>query len=115
MKKNITKYLIIATYMFPLVTFAQLSGFQGLVTAVGGIINKLIPLIFGLAIVYFFWGGVQFIINAGDQKAREDGKKKMMWGVVALFVMISIFGIINFIGYLLEINPGGTINIPTIN
>ncbi|MBU6323248.1 MAG: hypothetical protein KGI41_00150 [Patescibacteria group bacterium] len=55
----------------------------------GAIVNPLITLIALAAFVLFLWGGVEFIMNAGDESKREEGKKKLIWGLVGLVV---IFG-----------------------
>lgn len=64
-----------------------------------GIINNiLIPLAFALCLFYFFWGVVKYIRSgAGGDKAVEEGKQIMVWGIVGLFIATSIWGIITFI------------------
>ena len=58
----------------------------------------LTPLAFGLCVLYFFWGVVKYIRSgAGGDKAAEEGRKVMIWGVVGIFVAFSIWGIISFI------------------
>ena len=110
-------YAILTTLIFfPTVSFAALEGLKGLIISLGGIINLLIPVVFGLGLIYFLWGGAQFILHSDVQAKREEGKKQMLWGIVALFVMISIYGIIRLIGGTLGI-PGfstgnGTISVP---
>lgn len=110
MKNNkILLTFFIASLFMPVLTFAALDGVKGLLKAVGGLINLVIPILFGLSLVYFFWGVTQFILHdAGNEKTREDGKKKMMWGIIALFVFISIFGIINWIGGVFGISTSTT-------
>lgn len=93
------------TGVSPAVSFAALDGIRGLLIAFGGILNQLIRITFGLALVFFFWGLAQFILReSGEPKAREEGKKKMLWGIIAIFVMVSIYGILNLIS--------GTLGIP---
>src|SRR3989344_4791875 len=60
--------------------------FQDLLCYVTKIINdSVIPLIFALAMVFFVWGVVKFfIINAGEEAKRAEGKQYMIWGIVAL-------------------------------
>jgi hypothetical protein len=60
------------------------------------LIEPLIVVIIGLALLVFFWGLVKFIYNAGDEKTHADGKNLMIWGLIALFVMVSVFGILRF-------------------
>ncbi len=99
--KNYKKYIIGLLALSPSVSFAALGGFRNLLTDFGGLLDTLVKIVFGLAMIFFFWGTAQFILNdAGNEKTREEGKKKMLWGVIALFVMFSIWGILKGIGSL---------------
>jgi len=78
----------------------------GLIDNIGDWIGTLIPITVSLALLFFFWGMVMFIRNSGDSTAREEGKQKMIWGIVALFVMMSVWGLVAFLGNTLGIgNP----------
>ncbi|OHA94715.1 MAG: hypothetical protein A3C62_00100 [Candidatus Zambryskibacteria bacterium RIFCSPHIGHO2_02_FULL_39_16] len=62
------------------------------------LIQVALPVVVGFALLAFFWGLAKFIFRVGgDEKAVEEGKNLMIWGVIALFVMISIWGIIAFV------------------
>lgn len=76
------------------------------------IIRQLIPIAFGLAVVFFFWGLAKFILKAGDKEGKEEGRNIMIWGVLALFVMASIWGIVNLLAFTLGVNSGGIQEIP---
>jgi hypothetical protein len=65
-----------------------------LINSLQDLIAALIPLLIGVALLGFLWGLVQYIFKAGDEKARGEGKQIMFWGVIALFVMVSVWGII---------------------
>jgi phosphate starvation-inducible membrane PsiE len=67
-----------------------------LVNHIIGILNPLIVVIAGLALLAFFWGLAKFISKAGDAKSHADGKNLMIWGIVALFLMVSFLSIIQF-------------------
>ncbi|MFA6257004.1 MAG: hypothetical protein WCT29_01715 [Candidatus Paceibacterota bacterium] len=57
--------------------------------------DSFIPLIFAVATVVFIWGAIKFfIINADEEAKREQGKQFMIWGIVALTVMLSIWGLV---------------------
>lgn len=61
------------------------------------LIEAIIPVIAGLALLVFFWGLAKFIMNvSGDAKAVAEGKKLMIWGLIAIFIMVSIWGILSF-------------------
>jgi len=61
------------------------------------IVAPLIELMFAVAIVVFVWGIVEMFMNGDDATAREKGRWHMLFGVIGIFIMISAWGIINFI------------------
>ncbi len=114
--KYIREILTMAAISTPVVSFAALDGLRTLLRDFKDLLDLIIPILFGLALVYFFWGVGQFILNdAGNDKTRSEGKGKMIWGVVALFVMLSIWGIINLLGNLIDIPVGSQVNLPNPN
>lgn len=58
------------------------------------ILNALIALFILAAILVFFWGLIKYLLTVGDAKARSEGLQMMFYGVIAIFVMVSIWGII---------------------
>ena len=94
MKKIITGILL----MSPMFAFAQsFAPIQNLAGGVGAIINILIPACMALAVLAFFWGLVKYIASASDEAAKEGGKTLMIWGMIALFVMVALWGILGWV------------------
>ena len=61
-------------------------------------INRgIIPIIFSLALLYFLYGIAQYIKQAGDPKARDNAAKMMLYGIIGLFVMTSVWGLVNLV------------------
>lgn len=58
------------------------------------IVNPLIQLMFAAALVYFLWGVVKYIKDADSESAREEGRRHILWGLVGLFIMVAVYGII---------------------
>jgi len=95
------KYILGTAILFPVTTFAAeaLGGLRGLLSSFRDILDLIVPVVFGLAVLFFFWGTAQFIRkDVGNEKTREDGKQKILWSVIALFVMVSLYGILHYIG-----------------
>lgn len=90
------KKILLCTLCFLPLGVAAQSNLGSLISSVGYLINILLPITFGLALLYFFWGLANFILKSGSGE-REEGKTKMVWGVIALFVMASVWGIVQFI------------------
>jgi hypothetical protein len=61
------------------------------------ILDPLIFLLFAVATIVFAWGMVKFIVGAGDPTNREEGKKAILWGVVGMFIMMGVYGIIRVV------------------
>lgn len=77
------------------------------------IVNSLTLLMASMALLLFFKGLLSFIGNAGDSKNHQAGKDLMIWGVVALFVMVSVFGILRFLYGDLGFNSSRSFGLPT--
>jgi len=60
------------------------------------LISLLIPLVIALTLLSFFWGLTKFIAKTDDAN-QEEGKKFIIWGLVGLFVMLSLWGILRFV------------------
>ena len=61
------------------------------------ILNPLVKLMIGAAVLYFIWGMYKFMRAGSDDTAKEEGRKHMVYGVIGLFVMVGVWGIINVI------------------
>ncbi len=71
---------------------------QDLFTYVNCIINlSIIPLFFTLAMAFFIWGVVQYMLANADEHKRETGKQYMVWGIIGLTVMVSMWGLVNIL------------------
>jgi len=102
-------FFVLVTIIMPFVGYAQtqplrttesfLGKFDAIVSGI------LIPLVFTLALLFFFWGVAKYIWSAGGEK--EEGKKIMIWGVIALFVMSSVWGLVYFLRDELGLNQVG--------
>ena len=62
------------------------------------ITDSIIPLIFALALTMFVWGVAQFVINPSEEAKREKGRQFMLLGVIALAVMVSVWGLVKIVG-----------------
>lgn len=68
----------------------------------------IIPLIFSLALVFFLWGVFKFIA-ASDSTKKEESKKFIFAGLIGLFVMTSLWGIIKIVSSTLGTNNSNAI------
>ena len=111
-------YKIIAfVFCFSIPSFVlaqQSGGIRGLIVSFGNIVSLLIPLSAACALLFFFWGLAKSILKSDNVEGRENGREIMKWGIVALFVIVSIWGIVGFIQSDLGIPDVHTISTPGI-
>ena len=55
------------------------------------IINQAVVLVVALALLFFLFGLAKFILNASNEEKRSEGKGVMVWGIIALFVMLFVW------------------------
>lgn len=84
---------------------------QGVLKYFTCIINdSIIPFLFALAILMFIWGAVKFfLINSDEEAKREQGKQFMIWGIIALAVMMSVWGLVGLLGKTFNLNTGNVL------
>lgn len=77
-------------------------------TGIIGVINTVIvPVIFALAFAAFIWGVVNyFFIHGDEEKKREEGKQFVLWGIVGMVVLFSVWGFVSIMLSTLGIAPG---------
>lgn len=61
------------------------------------ILNPLIVLMFAVALLYFLWGVVKYIQGANNPESRKKGTQHILWGLIGLFIMVSVYGIIQIL------------------
>ncbi|MBI3573763.1 hypothetical protein HY090_01825 [Candidatus Kaiserbacteria bacterium] len=96
--KRILIFSTVAVLLLPLSAFAVTTN-QDLISIVTSvfkpIFTALVPIAAAFALLGFLWGLTMFIWNANNEKKKAEGKYVMLWGVITLFVMFSIWGIVS--------------------
>lgn len=97
---SIPSILAFGTLSLPLLASAQIAanaqnGIFGLLTLAARVLNTLVGLFVLAAIVVFFWGLIQYLRKVDEEKSK--GLQTMIWGIVAIFVMVSIWGLIRIV------------------
>ncbi|MFW5871702.1 MAG: hypothetical protein ACOCUT_01210 [bacterium] len=67
---------------------------QFITTLTQVIVNPLIRLMFAIALVMFLWGVFEYVKNADSPEERQKGTKHIIWGLVGLFIMVSVIAIL---------------------
>ncbi|OHA37360.1 MAG: hypothetical protein A2W65_00470 [Candidatus Taylorbacteria bacterium RIFCSPLOWO2_02_50_13] len=86
----------------------KVTTFTGLLGRLNSLINALIPFIVGLAVFVIIWGIFVYVAQAGDEEKRVQARKFIVWGVIGVFFMLSVWGLVNIL--VNSINLEKTIN-----
>lgn len=115
------KLIYVSLAFSPILALAQApatvaGGLSNFGTVIKNLLSgTVIPVLFAVALVYFIYGVVKFIMAAGDEDKVKEGKSAMIWGIIGLVVIISVYGLITFLSGALGLQQGGSVTLPTIN
>ena len=96
------KIIAFGSLFAPFIASAQVVALGGtadanaLITWMSTALNTATLLILAAAVVVFLWGVMQFVMSAGDDEARAKCRNHIIWGVIGIFVMVSLWGLVNF-------------------
>ena len=87
---------------------------EGVVCKIGDILNLVVPVLLVLGVIYFVWGVIAYVI-ASDEEAKTTGRNRMLFGIIGLFVIVSVWGLVRLLGNTFGLNSGSeTITYPTV-
>jgi hypothetical protein len=111
--KNIYYYVFTAFLFFPIVaagaapasvgggcnatTGIRQSNFKCVVGFVSDAINQLVLVLLGIGLLVFIWGLVKYVAAAGDEAQIKEAKQFIVFGLIAFFIMFSVWGLVNIL------------------
>ncbi len=69
-----------------------------------GLMESTVWLLVSLALLGFLWGILKYFVKASNPGNREESKKFMAYGILSLFVIVSLWGLVVLVGSLFGIN-----------
>ena len=86
------------SYALPAVAFAQTSvtSVWSLADFIKRLLDTALPLLIAAAVVWFVYGLFQLFL-AADEEKKEKAKSTVIYGVIAIFVMVSVWGLVNIL------------------
>lgn len=97
MKKRIALGLGFA-FMPTLVAFAQtITNVTTGITWAKALMNTIIGFFIALAVFFIIWGIFDFVRSAGDEAKRTEGRDRMIYGIIGVVLMVSVYGLIGLL------------------
>jgi hypothetical protein len=120
--KFIVGSLLSVLSLAPALAFAQLppvstqQGLSSFITWLQTLMGLIVPILIGLAIIVFLYGVLRFIFNAGDEAKRSEGKMFIIYGLIGIVIMVSVWGLVGFIQGTFGLNQvtGPSSNLPAV-
>lgn len=72
-----------------------MSGEQILSNVVTEIFSPLYQAAVGVSILYFLYGVAKYVLDLNNPEKQTFGKSHLLWGMVGLFIILSVGGILN--------------------
>lgn len=76
------------------------------------IANAVVPLLVAIAVAFFIWGIITYFLNPDNEEKKKEGKSYLLWGLIALFVMTSFWGLVNILSNTFDTGNNNKINMP---
>jgi len=85
---------------------------------IGCVLTRTVFLIIAISVIVFLWGIFRFIKSEGED--RQGGKELMFWGIVGLFVIVSVWGLVAILQSTFQLSGNynitpNQVNIPSLN
>lgn len=61
------------------------------------ILQPVVGLLIGVAVLVFFWGLVEFIYKQDRPLAKQAGQQHMIWGAIGFLVMFGVYGLLTIV------------------
>jgi hypothetical protein len=74
------------------------------------LINMTMYVIIALAVMGFMWGIVKTLFNSDNEIAKKEGRAFMLYGVITLFVMTSVWGLVYLLRQTFDIPDQNDVN-----
>ena len=114
MKKVLVSLSLLASPMLAFAITTVASDAFSLIKILQNVVDVAIPFIIGLAVLVLLYGLFQFIMNASDEEARANAKQLIIWGIIGIFVMVSIWGLVSILSGTFNLNKSVVIPASTV-
>jgi hypothetical protein len=83
--------------LLPGIVYAAPGTFAELMDMIIAIVDIAVPVIIAAAVAAFFFGLTKTLLSAGDTDALKEGRTIMTFGIIALFIIVGLWGILGIV------------------
>jgi len=108
--KKVVKIVAGSLWALPFMAFAATFQPEYITSMIDGakkIMNNLVVALVALAVVWFIWNVIRYTMSSDDDK-KKAAKDQMIYGIVAILVIVSIWGIVGILQGIFGLTSGTT-------
>jgi len=90
-------------------TQVDTSYLRSLITGAKNLLDQLVIFLVALAVVWFIWNVVRYVMSSDEEK-KGAAKSQMIWGIIAIAVIVSIWGIVGILQNLFGVGSGAVVD-----
>lgn len=91
-RQKVRSFITIAGLFFPV--FASAATISSAVDSIIAELSGIPALLIGVAVIYFLIAVLQYASGA-DEKTREEARKKVVYGLLGIFIMTAMWGLVS--------------------
>ncbi len=102
--------------VMPLMALAQTANTTYLQSLIGGaktLLDQLVVFLIALAVVWFIWNVVRYTMS-DDEEKKGKAKDQMIWGIIAIAVIVSVWGLVAILQSVFGVNTQGAGNVKNL-
>jgi uncharacterized membrane-anchored protein len=105
-----------ALFAAPFMALAAGTELGDIFEKLGDLVQTLTPVIVAIALLAFFWGLAMYVLSfSGDDKEKKKGRDMMIYGVIVLFVMVSVWGLVQVLQNTFDIDTETNQEVPSVD
>jgi len=101
--KNLSKISLLSLLIIPTSVFAQTTA-GSVLQVITNLVEQIIPILFAAALAFFVYGVIKYVI-AGDADNKSEARSFLIKGIIGLFVITSVWGLVGVIQNTFNIHP----------
>jgi succinate dehydrogenase/fumarate reductase cytochrome b subunit len=83
---------------------------RSLIDSAKGLLDQLVVFLIALAVVWFIWNVIRYTMS-DDEEKKGAAKSQMIWGVVAIAVIVSVWGLVAILQGIFGVQTVGAGNV----
>jgi len=90
-------FFTLAAFMVVTPDLARAQTIPSILDALSASLGGFVVVGVALALVFFVWGMATFVLRAGNDSELVAARKRMLWGVIGLTLVVSVWGAVEVV------------------